>query len=422
MFPDGRAAKLMSDIQFPCAHCGGAVREPLTLAAKRHRRDARAVIDAFRALEEGYPAEAARRGGTPEARPGCPGLRVAAVDSRRGRGDRARDVGRPLGPPRRGRGAASRERPLHGRPRARSARLACGDRPLAAGPCARDRGRVGGARPPGRPRRAHRRRRRLALAAVPGRDRVTGAALRGRRRHGPLRRRAARRGGREGSLPRRGCRRARRRGVRAARARRRAHGRGGDPRPQLPLRRRGRGARERRPGGARELPRAALHLPAGRVLRRRLRLGRARGTPHRVGQLPGALHPARGCCGGPRPPGRPAPASDAAGLGRVVRRQGGDPAVRRPRRSRGARARRPRPLDRGPGGAPRRELRRHRACHRAGGGLHGRGRARRAALRRPRGRRRVRPRSRAGDALPHARVAVRRLPRPERRRPGTAWL
>ena len=57
MFPDGRAAKLMSEIQFPCAHCGGAVREPLTLAARRHRRDARAVLDAFRALEEGYPAE-----------------------------------------------------------------------------------------------------------------------------------------------------------------------------------------------------------------------------------------------------------------------------------------------------------------------------------------------------------------------------
>src|SRR6185312_14853971 len=58
MFPDGRAARLMSAIQFPCAHCGGAVREPLTLAAKRHRRDPRAVLDAFRALEEGYPAEA----------------------------------------------------------------------------------------------------------------------------------------------------------------------------------------------------------------------------------------------------------------------------------------------------------------------------------------------------------------------------
>ena len=58
MFPDGSAAKLMSDIQFPCAHCGGAVREPLTLAAKRHRRDPRAVLDAFRALESGYPDEA----------------------------------------------------------------------------------------------------------------------------------------------------------------------------------------------------------------------------------------------------------------------------------------------------------------------------------------------------------------------------
>jgi hypothetical protein len=57
MFPDGRAAKLMSDIQFPCAHCGGAVREPLTLAAKRHRRDPRAVIEAFRALETGGPGE-----------------------------------------------------------------------------------------------------------------------------------------------------------------------------------------------------------------------------------------------------------------------------------------------------------------------------------------------------------------------------
>jgi len=55
MFPDGSAAKLMSDIQFPCAHCGGAVREPLTLAAKRHRRDPRAVIEAFRALDGGGP-------------------------------------------------------------------------------------------------------------------------------------------------------------------------------------------------------------------------------------------------------------------------------------------------------------------------------------------------------------------------------
>ena len=55
MFPDGRAARLMSDLYFPCAHCGGAVREPLTLAARRHKRDPRAVLDAFRALDGGYP-------------------------------------------------------------------------------------------------------------------------------------------------------------------------------------------------------------------------------------------------------------------------------------------------------------------------------------------------------------------------------
>jgi hypothetical protein len=58
MFPDGRAARLMSEIQFPCAHCGGAVREPLTLAAKRHRRDPRAVLTAFRALRDGGPTDA----------------------------------------------------------------------------------------------------------------------------------------------------------------------------------------------------------------------------------------------------------------------------------------------------------------------------------------------------------------------------
>jgi hypothetical protein len=58
MFPDGRAARLMSQIQFPCAHCGGAVREPLTLAAKRHQRDPRAVLEAFRALSCGYPDKA----------------------------------------------------------------------------------------------------------------------------------------------------------------------------------------------------------------------------------------------------------------------------------------------------------------------------------------------------------------------------
>ena len=57
MFPDGRAAKLMGELQFPCAHCGGAVREPLTLAATRHARSPRAVIEAFRALEGDGPTD-----------------------------------------------------------------------------------------------------------------------------------------------------------------------------------------------------------------------------------------------------------------------------------------------------------------------------------------------------------------------------
>jgi len=56
MFPGGEAAQLMSTLSLPCAHCGGAFHEPLTMAAKRHRRDPRAVLDAFRALESGGPS------------------------------------------------------------------------------------------------------------------------------------------------------------------------------------------------------------------------------------------------------------------------------------------------------------------------------------------------------------------------------
>ncbi len=55
MFPGGEAARLLSQLQMPCAHCGGAFHEPLTMAAKRHRRDPRAVIEAFRALESDGP-------------------------------------------------------------------------------------------------------------------------------------------------------------------------------------------------------------------------------------------------------------------------------------------------------------------------------------------------------------------------------
>src|SRR5215510_10471340 len=56
LFPDGEAARLMSALSLPCAHCGGAFHEPLTLAAKRHRRDPRAVLEAFRALGSGGPS------------------------------------------------------------------------------------------------------------------------------------------------------------------------------------------------------------------------------------------------------------------------------------------------------------------------------------------------------------------------------
>jgi len=56
MYPGGEAARLMAQLSLPCAHCGGAFNEPLTLAAKRHRRDARAVLEAFRALADGGPS------------------------------------------------------------------------------------------------------------------------------------------------------------------------------------------------------------------------------------------------------------------------------------------------------------------------------------------------------------------------------
>ena len=57
MFPEGDAAALMARLSFACAHCGGAFHEPLTLAAQRHRRDPRAVLEAFRALEDGGPSD-----------------------------------------------------------------------------------------------------------------------------------------------------------------------------------------------------------------------------------------------------------------------------------------------------------------------------------------------------------------------------
>ena len=65
-FPDGRAARLMADLSWACAHCGGAFHEPLTMAAKRHACDPRAVLEAFRSLDEpgGPDPELVRRAAT----------------------------------------------------------------------------------------------------------------------------------------------------------------------------------------------------------------------------------------------------------------------------------------------------------------------------------------------------------------------
>lgn len=57
LYPSGEAAELMSRLHWPCAHCGGAFHEPLTMAAKRHRNSPRAVLEAFRALDDGGPSE-----------------------------------------------------------------------------------------------------------------------------------------------------------------------------------------------------------------------------------------------------------------------------------------------------------------------------------------------------------------------------
>jgi hypothetical protein len=57
-YPAGEAATLMSRLAWPCAHCGGAFHEPLTMAAKRHKNSPRAVLEAFRSLDEpGGPTE-----------------------------------------------------------------------------------------------------------------------------------------------------------------------------------------------------------------------------------------------------------------------------------------------------------------------------------------------------------------------------
>ena len=158
----------------------------------------------------------------------------------------------------------------------------------------------------------------------------------------------------------------------------------------------------------------ALDVHAGRVLRRRRRLGRGRRAAHGLGELPGPVHAARrrggarsGCRARtlrlhhPARLGRLASAIKSAVYAYVVlmglaSRQLGVP-VRwtedRLEHLAGELAARPR------------GRRRSRPASPQDGELLA------LALRRDRGRRRVRPRPRAGHALPDARLALGRLPR-----------
>ena len=54
----GGAAQLMARLAWPCAHCSGALHEPISMAAKRHANRAGPVVRAFQALERGGPSEA----------------------------------------------------------------------------------------------------------------------------------------------------------------------------------------------------------------------------------------------------------------------------------------------------------------------------------------------------------------------------
>jgi hypothetical protein len=64
--PDGSAVRLLSAVGVACAYCGGARREAITMAARKHGRDPGAFLRVFQALDAGWPdeeliAEARRR-------------------------------------------------------------------------------------------------------------------------------------------------------------------------------------------------------------------------------------------------------------------------------------------------------------------------------------------------------------------------
>lgn len=51
-YPDGRAYRLMQQLHWACPLCGFAPREPLAMAAKKHKNSPLAVLQAFRALDD----------------------------------------------------------------------------------------------------------------------------------------------------------------------------------------------------------------------------------------------------------------------------------------------------------------------------------------------------------------------------------
>jgi hypothetical protein len=53
--PGGAGQRLLSAVGVPCALCGAASREPITLAARRHGRDPGAFLRVFQALDQGWP-------------------------------------------------------------------------------------------------------------------------------------------------------------------------------------------------------------------------------------------------------------------------------------------------------------------------------------------------------------------------------
>ena len=325
----------MSRLALPCAHCGGAFHEPLTLAAKRHRRDPRAVLVAFRALAEGARRTSSRRRG--------------AADSVAGRKthDR-RGVSHSLVGPCRPRSRASRTKrccaarvassTTSPRCRTLATRRSCARPSRMRGSAHR---RLGGAGATGCPRRAHRR----------GRGRLSRPFPAGVESECPLLGR-----GRQllatPASPSRSSSRVRYVAEDAAELDRLESTWSTPSRPResesshersFSLRRRRGRVRRRRRGRLRLPSLPALDLRAGGVLRRDRRLARRRADC--LGELSRPLHAALRRRRRARAARFEAPADHAARLGWIVRDQVVRLLLRRLDRARVAKARDARALD-----------------------------------------------------------------------------